>query len=319
VGGRLRGMATTRTTRRVTLRDVAGASGVSPSTVSFVLNDVRNQTISPATRERVQTAARDLGYVPNGIARALMEGSSRIVVLNIERNREGNYSRNFIRGLDEELALHGFALLVRHGHPSDSDAEQITNVIAPRAVLQFGEVYLTGHELEDSGGGWKNGMAAHVLLQFRYLSERGHTAIALALPEDEPLAGIRERFAREVVEMLELAPIEVLTVPRANAEVGAALTELRSQHPAITAIAGFSDFTALQVLAAMRKLGLTAPGDLAVIGFDESEYAEMFCPTLTTLTADAEGHGRHAARQALGLDTSDVKTKIGRVIARESA
>jgi DNA-binding LacI/PurR family transcriptional regulator len=308
-----------RATRRVTLRDVAEASGVSQSTVSFVLNDVPNQTISPATRDRVQTAARDLGYVPHGIARALMEGSSRIVVLNIERNREGNYSRNFIRGLDKELALYGFALLVRHGHPSKSDAEQIANVIAPRAVLQFGEVYLTGHELEDSGGGWKNGMAAHVLLQFRYLSERGHSKIALALPEGEPLAGVRERFAREVAEMLELPVVDALVVPRAFEHVAAALAGFRDEHPEVTAIASFSDFTALQVLAAMRELGLTAPDDWAVIGFDESEYAEMFTPTLTTLTADAEGHGRLAARQALGLDTSDVKTKIGRVISRESA
>lgn len=312
-------MATTRGRRRVTLRDVAEASGVSQSTVSFVLNDVQNQTISAATRERVRNAARDLGYVPHGIARALMEGSSRIVVLNIERDGEGNYARNFIRGLDAELALHGFALLVRHGHSSQSDAEQIANVIAPRAVLRFGEAYLTGHELEDSGGGWKDGMAAHVLLQFRYLAERGHTRIALALPEGETLAAVRERFAREVAEMLELPPIEALTLPKAYAHVSAVLATFREQHPEITAIAAFSDFTALQVLAAMRRLGLTAPDDWAVIGFDESEYAEMSTPKLTTLIADAEGHGRLAARRALGLDTSDVKAKVGRVVARESA
>jgi DNA-binding LacI/PurR family transcriptional regulator len=312
-------MASTKTTRRVTLRDVAEASGVSQSTVSFVLNDVPNQTISAATRERVQKAANDLGYVPHGIARALMEGSSRIVVLNIERNREGNYSRNFIRGLDKELALYGFALLVRHGHPSQSDAEQIANVIAPRAVLHFAETYLTGHELEDSGGGWKNGMAAHVLLQFRYLSERGHSRIALALPEGEPLSAVRERFSREVAEMLELPPIQVLTVSKDFAQVPADVAAFREQHPQITAIGAFSDYTALRVLAGMRELGLKAPDDWAVIGFDESEYAEMFTPTLTTLTADAEGHGRLAARTALGLDASDVKIKIGRVIVRESA
>jgi DNA-binding LacI/PurR family transcriptional regulator len=75
---------------RVTLRDVAEASSISQSTVSFVLNEVPNQTISPATRDRVRTAAHDLGYMPHGIARELMERSSRSVVLNIERGREGN-------------------------------------------------------------------------------------------------------------------------------------------------------------------------------------------------------------------------------------
>ena len=312
-------MPTTRATRRVTLKDVAEASGVSQSTVSFVLNEVPNQTISAATRERVRSAAQDLGYVPHGIARALMEGTSRIVVLNIERNREGNYSRNFIRGLDKELALYGFALLVRHGHPSPSDTEQITNVIAPKAVLQFGSAYLTGNELEDSGGGWKNGMASHVLLQIRYLAERGHRHIALALPEGEPLAPVRERFTNEVAEMLELPAVTTCVIPKTLEEVVTALAALREAHPEITAIAGFSDFAALRVLAAMRTLGLRAPDDWAVIGFDASEYAEMSTPTLTTLTADAEGHGRLAARRALGLDTSDVKTKVGRVVRRESA
>lgn len=305
--------------RRVTLRDVAEASGVSPSTVSFVLNEVPNQTISQATRERVRSAARDLGYVPHGIARALMEGSSRIVVLNIERDREGNYSRNFIRGLDRELALYGFALLVRHGHSSRADAEQIANVIAPRAVLQFGDSYLTGHELEDSGGGWKNGMAAHVLLQLRYLSERGHRFIALALPDAEPLAEIRLRFSREVAAMLDLPDITSLTIPDDLTQAAAALGAFGAEHPAVTAIAGFSDLTALRVLAAMRELGLSAPDDLAVMGFDQSEYAELSNPTLTTMLADAEGHGRIAARRALGLDTSDITPKLGRVIQRESA
>ncbi len=192
-------------------------------------------------------------------------------------------------------------------------------MIAPRAVLQFGEAYLTGHELEDFGGGWKNGMAAHVLLQFRYLAERGHRQIALALPEGEPLADVRAHFSQEVAEMLELPTVTLCVIPKSLEQVAARLASLRDEHSEITAIAGFSDFTALQVLAGMRELGLTAPGDWAVIGFDESEYAEMFTPTLTTLTADAEGHGRLAARRALGLDTSDVKIRIGRVIPRESA
>lgn len=311
-------MAGAGTKRRVTLRDVAAASGVSPSTVSFVLNEVPNQTISAATRERVRNAAVELGYAPHGIARALMEGSSRIVVLNIERDREGNYSRNFIRGMDKELALYGFALLVRHGHSSQSDADQITNVIAPRAVLQFAETYLTGHELDDSGGGWKNGMAAHVLLQLRYLSERGHRWIGLALPEGEPLADVRLRFSLEVAEMLELPVLTPLLIPKDYPRVPAALAAFRDEHPSVTALAAFSDFTALKVLAAMRELGLSAPQDLAVMGFDESEYAEMFSPKLTTMKADAEGHGRLAARRALGLDASDIKPKLGRVIERET-
>ena len=63
------------TNARVTITDVAAASGVSRATVSFVLRDSPGQSISAPTRERVRQAARDLGYVPHGIARALREGT----------------------------------------------------------------------------------------------------------------------------------------------------------------------------------------------------------------------------------------------------
>src|SRR5689334_1121151 len=77
--------------RPATLKDVAAASGVSRATVSLVLNDTPNQTVSEATQEKVLRPVRELGYKPHGIARALREGSSRIVVLFME---SGNYSRS---------------------------------------------------------------------------------------------------------------------------------------------------------------------------------------------------------------------------------
>ena len=136
--------------RRVTLRDVAAASGVSRATVSFVLRDSPNQAISAATRERVRQAARDLGYVPHGIARALREGSSRVVVLNVDSGLEGNYSRSYIRGLDDELGAHDHVLLVRYGHSAPESAQQVLDAIAPRAVLRLAEPYLTAHESDQS-------------------------------------------------------------------------------------------------------------------------------------------------------------------------
>ena len=109
---------------RVTLNDVAAASGVSRATVSFVLRDSPGQSISAATRERVRTAARDLGYVPNGLARALREGTSRIVLLTIDPALDGNYARSYIGGLDAELAAHDHVLLVRYAHAgADADAD----------------------------------------------------------------------------------------------------------------------------------------------------------------------------------------------------
>ncbi|WP_433381218.1 LacI family DNA-binding transcriptional regulator [Actinoplanes sp. CA-142083] len=306
-------------TPRATLKDVAAASGVSRATVSFVLNDTPNQTISPATRERVLRTARNLGYKPHGLAKALREGASRIVVLHIESNLEGNYSRSYIHGLDQELAAHDHVLLVRHGPPTDSATRQILDAIRPRAVLRFGEIYRTGHELEDVGGGWHDGLAAHAAMQIRYLASRGHTRIALATPVDPPLGEVRLRFADQAALAAGIPPLVSFVMPRPRPAGADALAAFRADHPAVTAIAGYDDDTALRTLTALQDLGLSAPADLAVIGFDDTEYGALATPALTTIHIDAEAHGRRAARTALGLTTTGLDPTHGEVITRDSA
>jgi DNA-binding LacI/PurR family transcriptional regulator len=306
-------------TRRATLKDVAAASGVSRATVSFVLNETPNQTISPATRERVLRVARDLGYKPHGIARALREGASRIVVLHIDTGLEGNYSRSYIRGLDEELAAHEHVLLVRHGQGGPAATRRILEAINPRAVLRFGAAYLTGRELDDQGGGWQDGLAAHAALQIRWLAERGHTRIALALPAEAPLAEVRLRFARQAAAGLGLEPLVTVVVPRPRAAGTEAVSAFRAGHGDVTAIAGHDDDTALRTLTALQDLGVPVPGGLAVMGFDDTEYGALATPALTTIHIDAEAHGRLAARTALGLDAAGLTPAPARVIVRESA
>jgi DNA-binding LacI/PurR family transcriptional regulator len=305
---------------RVTMSDVASASGVSISTVSFVLNGTANQTISPATRERVRRAAHDLGYVPHGIAKALREGTSRIVVLNVDAGFDGNYSRSFIRGLDDELAAHDHVLLVRHGHATPHATQQVLDAIAPRAVLRMGEAYLTGHDLDDVGGGWKDGLASHAAMQIRYLAERGHTRIAVALPDtDPPLARVRLRFAGATADALGLAPLTTVVVARPRTAGTSAVRAFLAGHGTVTAVAAYDDDVAIRTLTALHDLGLSAPDDLAVIGFDDTEHGTLTTPALTTVHIDAESHGRLAARTALGLDAADLTPTPGRVIVRGSA
>jgi DNA-binding LacI/PurR family transcriptional regulator len=325
---------------RVTITDVAAASGVSRATVSFVLRDSPGQTISAATRERVRRAARDLGYVPHAIARALREGTSRIVVLIIDAALDGNYARSYVAGLDAELAARDHVLVVRYSHRDahsphpDQRQEQdqlLIDTLSPRAVLRFGEPYLTGHELDDSGGGWRDGLAAHVAAQLGHLAGRGHTRIALALPDrDTPLRAVRQRFADQAAAVLGLPPLPPLTLPgsRTNSQPSSrtdpadSLREFLAAHPGITAVAAFDDDVALRALAAMRSLGLNAPADLAVIGFDDNGYGALTSPTLTTVHIDAEAHGRQAARAVLGLGLEPDpghSPAPGRVVIRESA
>jgi DNA-binding LacI/PurR family transcriptional regulator len=283
-----------------------------------VLNDDPNQRISSDTRERVRRAARDLGYVPHGIARALREGSSRIVVLNIAWGLEGNYSRSYIRGLDDELAAHDHVLLVRHGHSAPHSTQQMVDTIAPRAVLRFAEAYLTDHE--PNAEDWKSGFAAHAALQIRHLTDRGHTHLAMALPDNSsPLTEVRLRFIHATTDMLGLPPITPFVVPRPRAAGTVAVQAFLTAHSTVTAVAGFDDDVALRTLTALHDLGLTAPDDLAVIGYDDTEYGALVTPALTTVHIDAEAHGRLAARAALGLDAGGLTPTLGHVVVRESA
>ncbi|MET9381199.1 LacI family DNA-binding transcriptional regulator [Streptomyces sp. NPDC002928] len=303
---------------RVTLSDVARASGVSRATVSFVLNDDPRQTISAATRERVMGAAQDLGYVPHGIARALREGSSRIVVLNVDWGMEGNFSRSYVRGLDEELAEHDHILLVRHGHALPEATQKVLDAIVPRAVLRLGEVYMQGHEPIEQD--WSNGFAANAALQIGYLAERGHTRIAMAMPDHEfPLTEARLGFAQEAARRLGLPPLERFVVPRPREAGAAGVEAFLAAHADVTALAAFDDDIALRALTALRDLGLRVPEDVAVIGFDETEYGSLSTPALTTVHIDAEVLGRVAARNALGIDTGGLAPAAGRIVVRTSA
>ena len=300
------------------MRDVASASGVSPATVSFVLNGATDQTISAATRERVEQAARSLNYVPHAIARALREGSSRIVLLDLDPLFRGNSAEGYITGLDDELARHGFSLLVHHG---SGPLESVAESVRPRAVISLSGLYTPGRDDSDDGG-WVDGLAAHSAVQIRHLADAGHTSLAIALPDDphwDRLARARLRFARESAATLDLpAPLE-LRIPMDVAEVAALVRDLLAAHPTVTAIAAFDDGVALRIMRALRSLGVVVPDQVAVMGFDASEFGTLAVPTLTTVRIDAESFGRLAARHALGLPSDDIEPSGATVVPRDSA
>ncbi|MFT4211787.1 MAG: LacI family DNA-binding transcriptional regulator [Microbacterium sp.] len=305
-------------TSRITLRDVARAAGVSPTTVSFVLNDTRGQTIPEQTRRRVREAASSLGYTPHRIARALREGASRLVLLETGPLRRAGTSLNsLILGLDDELRRHGYTLLVTSGGGDD----ELLHAVAPRTVLDLTSVYFgtSGGSVDD--GGWVDGMAAHTATQLRHLVARGHSRLAVGVPADPEwtrLAELRVLHAQQFAAAEGLPPPVVVVVPHDKAEAARAVDGLRRAHPQITALAAFSDDVALAVLAGMTARGLQAPDDLAVIGFDESGYGELWEPALTTVVIDAEAFGRRAARAALGLDAGEWATPSSHVVSRAS-
>jgi DNA-binding LacI/PurR family transcriptional regulator len=116
-----------------------------------------------------------------------------------------------------------------------------------------------------------------------------------------------------------LAPLTSLVVPRPRAAGTRAVRAFLAARAGVTAVAAFDDDVALRTLTALHDLGLDAPGDLAVIGFDDTEYGALTTPALTTVHIDAEAHGRQAARAVLGLEPADLPHAPGHIIVRDSA
>jgi DNA-binding LacI/PurR family transcriptional regulator len=350
---------------RVTLKDVAAASGVSATTASFVLNRVTGQTIPPATQERVRRAAAELGYVPHGSARALREGSSRLVLLNAGELPIAGSLRSFIDGLDAELSAHEHTLLVRHGRTDDAALRRATETADPRAVIDLARLY-AADDPDRLDGGWIDGLAAHTATQIDHLTGLGHTRIGFAMPADDRLtriARLRLQQARAVALARGLPPpaefnldnhattaaaatattaaaataaaeavttgavtADAVTVGTGTAGAGTAGTVTAVAGTAgagtagtVTAVAAFDDETALRLLSAMADRGLTAPADLAVIGFDDTGHGEFWRPALTTVRIDAEAYGRRAARAVLGLPTGDTPPAPSTVVVRTTA
>lgn len=305
---------------RVSLKDVAIRSGVSPATASFVLNRVTSQTIPEATQERVRRAADELGYVPHGIARALREGTSRLVLLNVGRLPRRNSLESFIDGLDAELSSRGHSLLVRYGDRPGDSLDRVVQATSPRSVIDLAGLY-AGEDPDLYDGGWIAGLAAHTMTQIEHLAERGHREIVFALPgggRAGRLDGLRCEQAGTAAGVLGLREPRVFAVERTREETRDRLRAFLRRYPSVTAVAAVDDDVALRTLAAMGDLGISAPGDLAVIGFDDSEYGALWTPSLTTIHIDAEGYGRSAARHSLGLDPGALKPDQTTVIQRES-
>ena len=98
--------------KRVTLKDIATAAGVTTATVSYVLNDTPGQKIAPETRERVLKAARERSYVPNSAARTLRARRSQCVGVVAKKNLAVPRFSQTIRGIQSRLEDIGYNLLL---------------------------------------------------------------------------------------------------------------------------------------------------------------------------------------------------------------
>jgi len=290
--------------KRVTIRDVADAAGVSPAAVSYAL---RGMQVSDETQKRVRQIADDLGYEAHPIARALASGRTGMVGI-LGPSLEDLWLQRFAAEAGRELlARDHYALVVDAAGDPDRQRmlaarlrdQQVDGMIVSPidpgdpfwvelsesvAVVTIGEALtdskVAGEVLFDNRAG--------VQAALERLQASGHERIALLRPPGSPTADrAAELGVGSVAARLGL-DVEVL---EASYELEAATSvarELLSSDDRPTAVFCLCDSIAYGVYAAARELRLGIPGQLSVIGYDNHPISALLSPPLTTFDWDQD-------------------------------
>jgi len=305
--------------RTVGVRDVAALAGVSRQTVSRVLND--HPDVAADTQLRVQAAMAELGYRMNNAARALGTRRSRTLGVLASDALQYGPSRS-IAALEASARAAGYWVSAAFADAGDADAvvaavdHLITQgvegivVVAPHsqtlealAALRIDVPVVTLHSAGLGAAGLSVDQAAGARLAVAALADAGHTRIAhLAGPADWLEAESRaEGFAAELsARGLTAGP--VIAGDWSAGSGYAAVDAVRSSGA--TAVFAANDQMALGLLSALHEAGIAVPGDVSVVGFDDTPDAAYYWPALTTVRQDFEELARRAVAVVIGGDSA---------------
>jgi LacI family transcriptional regulator len=309
-----------------TIADVARRANVSTATVSRVLAGLGHAR--PETRDRILAAARDLDYRPSGIARSLKRRSTETLGL-IVTDIENPYFPQLVRAVEDAARAMGYSILLCNADDDPDREARYLDLLVERRVdgLIIAASSLGGRHLD-----WLaasplpvvliNTTAADVdlpsihsdnragsSLAARHLLDLGHRRFGYLMPPqrnvDAPvrLAGVRDALTEAGLSA------DSLTVARGAPLVGggeAAMLELLDRAPGVTAVLAYNDLMAIGAMRAVRRRGLSVPGDLSVVGFDDVAVAAYVEPPLTTLSQSTAEMGYwavdHLARRLRAHD-----------------
>jgi len=302
------------------MSDVARIAGVSKMTVSRVL---AGRSVALATRERVQRAIDELGYVADAAAGALSSGRSEFAAVLVPSLASSNFS-DTVRGLAATLESAGLQLLLGNTDYDLAREEKLVRSMLrhqPRCIALTGAQHTdaTRTLLERSGipivemwdlpanpigtaVGFSNIKAAREMV--RYLVSRGYRKIGfLGGASDLDRRGVeRMKGYRQEIKAQGLGEPRVIRLgdsPITMSHGAPALNALLDSWPDTDAVMCVSDMSAFGAIMQCQRRGLTVPGDVAVAGFGNFELAATCNPSITTVSVDAHGIGVHTGETLL--------------------
>ena len=302
----------------VSLKDLALHLGLSPTTLSLVLNNSpQASSIPEETKKRIFSAARELKYRPNYLARSLRVQKTNTVGVIVPELSDG-YSAMVLNGVESALSkAEYFYLTASHLHKADLLEKlprvlierQVEGIIAVDTPILFEPaipvVNVSGHDAID---GVTNVVLNHqhaAELGIGHLYNLGHRRIAILKGQDfSSDTTIRWETISRAAEKRGMPIDPRLTVQllgdSPSPEVGyTAVKSLLASGETFTALFAFNDVSAIGAIRALDEMGLRVPADVSVLGFDDIYAAAFHNPALTTIRQPLFEMGSIAARTLL--------------------
>jgi LacI family transcriptional regulator len=306
----------------VSIREVAARAGVSVGTVSNVLN--RPDIVAEATRDRVQAAIEALGFVRNESARQLRAGRSRtigLVVLDVANP----FFTDVARGVEDEASKSGLAVILCNSDEQLDKENRYLELLEEHRVqgvlitpvagdtrhldrLQRRGTPVVLVDSKSTTGGQCSVSVDDVLggqMAVSHLLDGGHDRIAfVGGPANLRQVADRRDGAVRALQAAGRQPGELILMETTTLNVGvgrqagAQIAELpASRRP--TAAFCANDLVALGLLQEMTQRGIGVPGDLAIVGYDDIEFAGGAAVPLTSVRQPRQQLGRSAAQLLL--------------------
>lgn len=304
----------------LTSRDVARVAGVSQATVSNVLN--RPHLVSETTREKVRATMKAMGFVVNDSARSLRVGRSRtlgVITLDLSNPFWGEV----MHGIESAATQNDFSVLFGASSEQPEKEENYLRLFQQHRVqavlvslLDEGSgalkllrergtkiVLVDKRSVDGRDSSVSSDDIAGARQAIGHLLDMGHRRIAIINgPHSVPWCADRYLGATEEITARRLTVDEVLVeVPTASMTAQAAeaiVDQLLAIH-GVTAAFCANDMVALGVLKQLSERGLSVPGDLSVVGYDDSYFAPLLSPALTTVRQEPFLMGKRAAEIAM--------------------
>jgi len=333
--------------RGVSLKELAAHLGLSPTSLSIVLNDAPAASgIPQETKDRIFEAAEKYGYRPNYFARSLRAQRSFTFGVIVPELSDG-YSAMVLNGVEAALSKEGFfyltashlhrADLLEH-HPKMLLERQVEGIIAVDTPIRFQSslpvVTVSGHDRID---GVTNVVLNHksaAELGIEHLFSLGHRKIAFIKGQD--FSSDTEIRWKTIVESAAARGLKIdadltaqLEGDSPSPEIGyIAAKKILAAGKTFTALFAFNDISAIGAIRAFQEAGLRVPEEVSVLGFDDIYAAAFYNPALTTIRQPLFEMGSIAAQTLLrrvaknqkenGANIAETLTVEPKLIVRQS-